>query len=142
MVKQTKPKSKKKPTKKVVAVKGKSKKKPGNKKIVVPVKAVTKDGFTIPKSLIQKWKRQYPNEFRLMVRRSILQKTLTPKTIKKRSSIYNIQLNQKVDVVEGDLQCGSCRSKKIQREEMQTRSGDESATVFCRCTECGKRWKM
>lgn len=127
MVKQTKPK--KNPKKKVLA-------KP------LPVKSVTKHGFTVPEELIKVWKKLYPNKYRLMVRKSLFQKTLTPNKTTKRSSLYNVQLNQKVEVVEGDLQCGSCKSKKIQREEMQTRSGDESATVFCRCTQCGKRWKM
>ena len=45
-------------------------------------------------------------------------------------------------VAEGDLQCGKCKSKRIQRVEKQTRSADESATVFCCCTECGNRWKF
>lgn len=112
------------------------------KKITVPVKAVTRNGFTVPKKIIKEWKQNFPTEFRLMIRRSITQKTLTPRKINTRTSVYDVQLNEKVNVVEGDLQCGSCKSKKIQREEMQTRSGDESATVFCRCTECGKRWKM
>lgn len=125
-------------------VKAKTKKKkaacpPG---VTVPIKSVTKNGFTVPQTLIKEWKSNFPTEFRLMVRRCIAQRTLTPKTVNKRPSVYDVQLNEKVEVVEGDLQCGSCKSKKIQREEMQTRSGDESATVFCRCTECAKRWKM
>lgn len=45
-------------------------------------------------------------------------------------------------VAEGDLQCGKCKSKRIHRIEKQTRSADESATVFCHCSVCGNRWKM
>ena len=45
-------------------------------------------------------------------------------------------------VAEGDLQCGKCHSKRIHRIEKQTRSADESATVFCCCSECGNRWKF
>jgi len=45
-------------------------------------------------------------------------------------------------VAEGDLQCGACKSKRIHRVERQTRSADESATVFCLCAACGKRWKF
>lgn len=47
-----------------------------------------------------------------------------------------------VDVAEGDLQCGKCKSRRIHRTEMQTRSADESATVFCQCADCGSRWKF
>lgn len=45
-------------------------------------------------------------------------------------------------VAEGDLQCGKCKSRRIHRIEKQTRSADESATVFCCCSECGNRWKF
>mgnify|MGYP003346851873 CR=1 FL=1 len=48
---------------------------------------------------------------------------------------------EKQVVAEGDLQCGKCNSKRIHRIEKQTRSADESATVFCCCSECGSRWK-
>ncbi len=46
------------------------------------------------------------------------------------------------DVAEGDLTCPKCKSKKIIRKEMQTRSADESATVFCECFDCKKRFKF
>ena len=49
---------------------------------------------------------------------------------------------EKQMVAEGDLQCGKCKSKRIHRIEKQTRSADESATVFCCCSECGNRWKF
>ena len=49
---------------------------------------------------------------------------------------------EKEIVAEGDLQCGKCKSKRIHRIEKQTRSADESATVFCCCSECGNRWKF
>lgn len=45
-------------------------------------------------------------------------------------------------MVDGDITCPKCKSKKIHRVEKQTRSADESATVFCYCSECGKRWKF
>lgn len=45
-------------------------------------------------------------------------------------------------VAEGELQCPKCRSKRIHRQELQTRSADESATCFCCCSDCGKRWKF
>lgn len=45
-------------------------------------------------------------------------------------------------MVDGTITCPKCKSKKIHRIEKQTRSADESATVFCYCSECGKRWKF
>lgn len=45
-------------------------------------------------------------------------------------------------VAMGEIQCGKCKSYRIHRTEMQTRSGDESATVFCQCADCGSRWKF
>lgn len=49
---------------------------------------------------------------------------------------------QKEEMVDGDITCPKCKSKKVHRIEKQTRSADESATVFCYCSECGKRWKF
>ena len=45
-------------------------------------------------------------------------------------------------VAEGDITCPKCKSKRVHRVEKQTRSADESATVFCHCSECGTRWKF
>ena len=54
-----------------------------------------------------------------------------------------IENKEKEEVmVEGNLQCPKCKGRKIHRIEKQTRSADESATVFCYCTSCAKRWKM
>ncbi len=54
-----------------------------------------------------------------------------------------IQKMQEDDImVDGDITCPKCHGKKVHRIEKQTRSADESATVFCYCSECGKRWKF
>lgn len=45
-------------------------------------------------------------------------------------------------VSDGLLECRKCHSRKIDQVEVQTRSGDEAATLFCLCTACGHRWKM
>lgn len=37
--------------------------------------------------------------------------------------------------------CKKCKSKKCTYYEMQTRSADESATIFITCLDCGKNWK-
>ena len=43
---------------------------------------------------------------------------------------------------EGLIQCNTCKSKRVMHYEMQTRSADEPMTVFCACTNCGRRWRM
>lgn len=61
-------------------------------------------------------------------------------------AIAELEPIEKVDhdeiMVEGNITCPKCKGKKVHRIEKQTRSADESATVFCYCSECGKRWKF
>jgi transcription elongation factor S-II len=38
--------------------------------------------------------------------------------------------------------CAKCKSRQISYYEMQTRSADESCTIFANCIQCGYRWKM
>jgi DNA-directed RNA polymerase subunit M/transcription elongation factor TFIIS len=45
-------------------------------------------------------------------------------------------------VTEGEFVCGRCHSHKTTHHEQQTRSADESMTVFICCADCGKRWKQ
>lgn len=52
------------------------------------------------------------------------------------------QMQEDDIMVDGDITCPKCKGKKVHRIEKQTRSADESATVFCYCSECGKRWKF
>ena len=47
-----------------------------------------------------------------------------------------------VEVDEGVLECGKCGSKRTISYSKQTRSGDESTTVFALCYDCNNRWKM
>ena len=46
------------------------------------------------------------------------------------------------EIVEGITQCKKCGNKKIYMFQKQTRSGDETATTSCLCTnkECNSRW--
>ena len=44
------------------------------------------------------------------------------------------------EISEGVLTCSKCGCKKIFSFSKQTRSIDEPATVFARCSECGHRW--
>lgn len=46
------------------------------------------------------------------------------------------------ELEEGVIQCSRCGSKKTFSFSKQTRRADESATVFVRCAECGKSFRM
>ena len=79
--------------------------------------------------------RKYP-----MVIRRLAQGLSLTEAIAELEPIENKQ--EEEVMVEGNLQCPKCKGRKIPRIEKQTRSADESATVFCYCSECGKRWKF
>lgn len=46
------------------------------------------------------------------------------------------------EVQEGVIECNACGSKKTFSFSKQTRRADESATVFVRCSNCNKTFKM
>lgn len=39
------------------------------------------------------------------------------------------------------ITCKQCQSDNIYSEAKQTRSGDEAATIFYTCLNCGNKWK-
>lgn len=39
------------------------------------------------------------------------------------------------------FRCGKCKSKNCSYYEMQTRSADESTTIFVTCLDCSNRWR-
>jgi DNA-directed RNA polymerase subunit M/transcription elongation factor TFIIS len=45
-----------------------------------------------------------------------------------------------LEVVDGIFSCTRCKSKKIITTSKQTRSGDESTTVFAMCSVCKNKW--
>ena len=46
------------------------------------------------------------------------------------------------EIDEGVLECNKCGSKKTFSYTKQTRSGDESTTVFAVCSNCNAKWKI
>ena len=46
------------------------------------------------------------------------------------------------EVDEGVLTCNKCNSNKTYSYTKQTRSGDESTTVFAICSNCNARWTV
>jgi DNA-directed RNA polymerase subunit M/transcription elongation factor TFIIS len=45
------------------------------------------------------------------------------------------------EVVEGALECEKCGSKRVLSFTLQTKSGDESTSVFAKCVECTYDWR-
>ena len=51
-------------------------------------------------------------------------------------------INNPYTIDEGVLECEKCGSKKTISTTKQTRSGDESTTVFAMCISCNSKWKI
>ena len=46
-----------------------------------------------------------------------------------------------IEVEEGVIECGKCKSKKTFSYQIQTRSCDESSSTISQCVNCGNKWK-
>lgn len=58
-------------------------------------------------------------------------------------AIEKVQTEDFTDLVEeGEVVCRKCGSRKISKRSLQTRSGDEGATIFYHCVTCKTRWKQ
>jgi DNA-directed RNA polymerase subunit M/transcription elongation factor TFIIS len=98
--------------------------------------------FTLSKEFISDVKTKHPNKYKLLLRRCIKNKSLDlALALDEDSSLYRHKENKEI-VADGDIQCFKCKSKKVKKIEKQTRSADESATIFAFCTVCGNRWKI
>ena len=47
-----------------------------------------------------------------------------------------------IKMITGMFTCVRCKSQKTSSSQKQTRSADEPMTVFVKCDNCGKRWKI
>ncbi len=59
-------------------------------------------------------------------------------TKKKELEEYNKNNTASTDI----FQCSKCKNRKCKVTEKQTRAGDEPATTFVECLECGNVWRM
>jgi DNA-directed RNA polymerase subunit M/transcription elongation factor TFIIS len=64
------------------------------------------------------------------------------KVFKKKQKEIDEFLTKEPEIEEGVIECKSCGSKKTFSFSKQTRRADESATVFVRCSQCSKTFKM
>ena len=63
-------------------------------------------------------------------------------TFKEYQREYDDFLTKPPELEEGVIECSRCGSKKTFSFSKQTRRADESATVFVRCANCGKSFRM
>ena len=63
-------------------------------------------------------------------------------TFKEYQKEYDDFLTKPPELEEGVIECSRCGSKKTFSFSKQTRRADESATVFVRCANCGKSFRM
>ena len=80
-----------------------------------------------------------------LLKGTLLEKIETDK--KNRNEHFEKMLQEKYDNINESkykslLNCKRCGSSEISYDEKQTRSADESATIFCACSKCGQRWVM
>ena len=61
---------------------------------------------------------------------------ITAKSIRDKS-----KFEQNIEAMTDTFTCRKCKSKKCSYMQLQTRSADESMTVYVTCCECGNRWK-
>ena len=64
---------------------------------------------------------------------------------KKRAVVFKAMLREKYESLNDQhfnaiVKCRRCGSVDVAYDEKQTRSADESATLFCKCTKCSLRW--
>lgn len=63
--------------------------------------------------------------------------TIIEKQKRKLKEAYEIKQVSMTDLIK----CGKCKKNKISYQELQTRSGDESMTIFFTCLSCGHKWR-
>lgn len=56
--------------------------------------------------------------------------------------ITNINEIYKKNIIESNLICTKCSSKKIYAQTKQTRSSDEGETLFAICMDCKNKWTI
>jgi len=81
-----------------------------------------------------------PHEIAYMSKEDMFPKrwdTIIEKQKRKLKEAYEIKQVSMTD----SIKCGKCKNNKISYQELQTRSGDESMTIFFTCIICGHKWR-
>jgi|UniRef100_A0A6C0CET9 DNA-directed RNA polymerase subunit M/transcription elongation factor TFIIS len=103
---------------------------------------LNKDTYIQNKELIERFKKKefLPHKLPYMNCEEIFPErweTIIEKQKLKFKAAYEIKQVSMTDAIK----CGKCKNNKISYYELQTRSGDESMTIFYNCIICGHKWK-
>ena len=75
-------------------------------------------------------------------RNEYLDNTQVYENFRKKVDEHDSFLVKPFEVEEGVLECGKCNSNKTLSYTKQTRSGDESTSVFAVCYNCNNKWRI
>ena len=67
---------------------------------------------------------------------------LNPEKYEKVTKKKEIEEKNKTQSSTDIYTCSKCKKRRCKTEERQTRAGDEPATVFVECLECGNKWRL
>lgn len=100
------------------------------------------DTYIKNKNLLTKLKnKEYlPHDLAFMSREELYPEkwiAIIEKQNRKLKEAYEINEVSMTDLIK----CGKCKKNKISYQELQTRSGDESMTIFFTCLSCGHKWR-
>lgn len=96
----------------------------------------------LEKSIWKYGKAAHPRLIRLLLKNKDITVKQAYQILSKDITIDKIKENEEDQyVVEGEVTCRKCKSKKVMKQELQTRGMDESTTTFYRCVKCKSRWK-
>ena len=96
----------------------------------------------LEKSIWKYGKSTYPRVVRLLLQKPNISSVKALEILNRDITIDKIIENEEDQyVVEGEVTCRKCGSKKVTKQELQTRGSDESTTTFYRCVKCKSRWK-
>lgn len=88
-----------------------------------------------------KEKEFYPHDIAFMKPENVCPDKWTSSVdamMKKYQNAYENKATAMTDL----FKCGKCKKRECTFYELQTKSGDESTTIFIRCINCGHSWRQ
>lgn len=101
-----------------------------------------KQARALEKKIWKYGKGAHPRLIRLLLQDKQISIKKAYEILSRDITIEKIKENEEDEfVVEGEITCRKCGSKKVTKSELQTRGMDESTTSFYKCVQCKSRWK-
>ena len=105
-------------------------------------------GISIPnakkleKQIYKYGKCIHPRLIRMMLKNKDITIETAYKILSKDITIEQIKENEEEQyIVDGEVSCRKCKSRRVMKQELQTRGMDEATTTFYKCVNCKSRWK-